>query len=120
MLPVATSETISGLCSCRSFSMTPNALHQPREKERVQPISFLLSESKLWFAPFRVLFATDLSKFSFTLNFTILLTRLKGIGLSKGNCTEHFDPSYADSSSRNYLLTIDDAYIHICYFITLN
>ena len=38
-------------------------------------------------------FASALCKFSFTLNFTILLIRSKGIGLSSGNLTEPFAPA---------------------------
>lgn len=38
-------------------------------------------------------FASAVSKFFFTLNFTILLIKLRGIGLSNGNLTVLFAPS---------------------------
>ena len=46
-------------------------------------------------------FAAALSIFSCTLNVTILLIKLKGMGLSTGNRTEPFAPSYTDNSSLN-------------------
>ncbi len=52
----------------------------------------VFSSSIMQAALHSLLFAADLSKFSFTLNFTILLTRPRGIGLSKGNCTDPFAP----------------------------
>ena len=39
-----------------------------------------------------------LSRFSFTLNFTILLINERGRGWSRGNCTDPLALSYADSS----------------------
>jgi hypothetical protein len=45
---------------------------------------------KVFYCFFRL--ASAFFKFSFNLNFTILLIRLKGTGLSNGNCTEPFAP----------------------------
>ena len=56
------------------------------------------------------------AKLFFTLNFIILDIKVKGIGLSKGNCTVLFAPSYAESSFLNASFSLGAGYSPICVF----
>ena len=73
-----------------------------RPASRVQSRDEVELSTKLSYTIFN--FFLLLSRFSFTLNFTILLTRDNGNGLSKGNLTVPVDTSYCDNSLLNALI----------------